>query len=143
MLSSEGVGPLVRIIGTVNVNVNLNLVEQHVTPSLEASTNRPAIFMPDSAPCHTVEHIKTILNKKMVQVMKWPAQSRDLNPIENLWHIIGENASKEQLSTVTEFWNKIEQEWKKITPELCIELVRSCGRRCAEVIKNKGFNTLY
>ena len=53
--------------------------------------------------------------------MKWPAQSPDLNPIEIIWHIIGENVHKEQPSSVTDVWNKIEQEWKKITSELCKE----------------------
>ena len=34
MFSSERVGTLVRINGTVNANVYRNLVEQHVIPSL-------------------------------------------------------------------------------------------------------------
>ena len=75
--------------------------------------------------------------------MKLPAQSPALNPIENFWLIIGENIRKEQPSTVADLWNKIEQEWKKITPEHRKKLVRSCGRSWAEVIKNEGFSTLY
>ena len=43
----------------------LNLAKQHVTPSLEASPNKPAIFMQDNAPCHTAQLVKIILNKKM------------------------------------------------------------------------------
>lgn len=143
MFSSEGVGPLVRIIGTVNANVYLNLVQQHVIPPLRASPNQPAIFMQDNAPCHTAKRVKDYFEQEDVEVMKWPAQSPDLNPIENLWKIIGDKVRERQPSTVTDLWTKIEQEWNKITPEFCKKLVRSCGRRCAEVIKNKGFNTSY
>ena len=62
----EGVVPLVRIIGTLNANVYLNLAEHHVTLSVEASPNQPASFMQDSAPCHSIQRVlKIILNKKM------------------------------------------------------------------------------
>ena len=98
--------------------------------------------MQGNAPCHTAKHAKNYFEED-VQVMKWPAQISDLNPIKNLWYIIGENVCKEQLSTVTDSWDKIEQEPKKITPKLCQALVRSCCRRCAEVIKNEGFKTSY
>ena len=56
--------------------------------------------------------------------MKWTAQSPDLSTIENLWQIIGENVCQEQPSTVTDLWDKIEQQWKKITSELCKKIVK-------------------
>ena len=56
--------------------------------------------------------------------MKLPAKSPDLDPIENLWHIIGDIVRKEQPSTVTDLWNKMKQEWKKISPKLCKKLMR-------------------
>ncbi|CAM4660177.1 unnamed protein product [Leuciscus chuanchicus] len=46
-------------------------------------------------------------------------------------------------TTVTELWKSLDQEWTKITPEQCENLVMSCGRRCAEVIKSKGLYTSY
>ena len=57
--------------------------------------------------------------------MKWPAQSPDLNPIENLWHIIGEKVRERMPTNVNNLWNIIEDEWQKITPELCSKLSRS------------------
>ena len=143
MFSSEGVGPLLRINGTVNAKVYRNIVEQQVLPLIRQSQLQPAIFMHDNAPCHTAKLVKDYLQQESIEVMKWPAQSPDLNPIENLWKIIGEKVRERTPTTVDDLWAKIEEEWKRITPELCKKLVRSCGARCSEVIKYKGFHTSY
>ena len=37
----------------------------------------------------------------------------------NIWHIIGEKVRKRTTVNVSESWNTAEDEWKKITPELC------------------------
>ena len=143
MFSSAGVGPIIRIKGAVIANVYRNLLEQKVIPSLKESPIQPAIFIHDYAPCHTTKRVKQYLTEENIDVMDWPAQSPYLNPIENLWHIIGEQVRKRIPTTVDHLWSIIEDEWNKITPELCQKLSKSCGRRCAEVIENKGLHTSY
>lgn len=73
--------------------------------------------------------------------MKWPAQSPDLNLIDNFWKIIGNKVMAN--ITVTELWKKLEEEWKKIEPEQCEKLVESSMYRCAEVIQTKARYTFY
>ena len=120
-----------------------NLLEQKVIPSLQESPMQPAIFMHDNTPCHTAKRVKQYLTEENTDVMDWPARSLDLNPIKNLRHIIGEQVRERTPTTVDHLWSIIEDEWNKITPELCKKLSRSCGRRCADVIKKKGLYTSY
>ncbi len=42
------------------------------------------IFQQDVAPAHTAKSTKSWLNGHGVSVLDWPANSPDLNPIENL-----------------------------------------------------------
>ncbi len=42
------------------------------------------IFQQDLAPAHTAKSTKSWLNDHGVGVLDWPANSPDLNPIENL-----------------------------------------------------------
>ena len=64
MFSSEGVGPLVRIIGTINTYVYVNIVE-HVTSSLEPSPNQPVILYRSTHSAILQSVLKIILNNKM------------------------------------------------------------------------------
>lgn len=143
MISSKGVGPIVRLFGTVNAEIYKQLLQQHVIGSLDLVSNQPSIFMQDNAPCHKAKKVMSYLEDEGVEVMDWPAQSPDLNPIENVWKIIGERAQTRNPQNQNHLWDLLKEEWEKITPNFCKKLIQSCSQRCNEVIKNKGMFTKY
>ena len=55
--------------------------------------------------------------------MDWPAENPDLNPIENVWKIIGGRARRKNPRYQEEHWRDIEIEWKAITPSYCSQLI--------------------
>ena len=83
------------------------------------------------------------LSEQDFEIMDWPPQSPDLNPIENLWKTLGVKIMERNPTNTEDLWVKLQEEWSKISIEDCQELIHSCSRRCAAVIKIKGSFTKY
>ena len=46
------------------------------------------IFQQDGAPCHTSKMMKSWFQDSKIELLDWPGNSPDLNPIENVWAIM-------------------------------------------------------
>ena len=76
--------------------------------------------------------------------MYWPAQSPDLNPIENLWNQVSCIVGKNKPKTRRELIEQVIAAWfQVITSEELKKLVDSLSRRCKLVIDNQGWPIKY
>jgi hypothetical protein len=75
-----------------------------------------------------------------VRCLKWPPQSPDINPIENLWAIIKARRQKKfgTPNTKAEIIEQIFDIWDNIEPELVEKLADSANKRVNMVLKLKG-----
>ena len=142
MFSSQGTSPLVRLQTRVNAQIYKNIVQDHV-PIIQNSGFDRATFMQDNAPCHKAKVVTSYLSEQDFEIMDWPPQSPDLNPIENLWKTLGVKFLERNPTNTEDLWLKLQEEWSKISIEDCQELIRSCSRRCAAIIESKGSFTKY
>ncbi len=102
------------------------------------------IFQQDLAPAHTAKGTKSWFNDHGVAVLDWPANSPDLNPIENhLWAIIKRKMRDTRPNNADDLKAAIKATWASITPEQCHRLIGSMPRRINAVIHAKGGTTKY
>ena len=75
--------------------------------------------------------------------MKWPANSPDLNPIENLWSVLKRRIYQDgrQFKTKNELWEEIQPVSKSLKPESVRNLVKSVDNRLFDVIQKRGTHT--
>ena len=94
MISAASTGLLVRLHNKINTTVYKEILKKHVLPNLKTAINQLAVFMQNNALFHTAKSLKTFLSEEDVTVMEWPAQSPDMNPIENVWKLLNERAKE-------------------------------------------------
>ncbi len=143
-MSSAGVGPLCFLKTNVTASVYQEILEHFMLPSADQLfKNADFIFQQDLAPAHTAKSIKSWLSDHGVGVLDWPANSPDLNPIENLWGIVKRKIRNKRPKNADELKATVNETWASIPPQQCHKLITSMPRRIEAVIKAKGAPTKY
>ena len=104
------------------------------------------ILLEDNDGCHgTKSDDNVVINhKRTLQGFKWyanPAQSPDLNIIENCWRIIKQRVKERKPTTVEELKRYILEEWDRLPQEKINEMVDSMPNRIKECLKRRGLQT--
>ena len=146
-MTYDGVGPLIMVPGTVTGRKYREILKQNFLPLVAERQKRllQTILQDDNAPVHRANVVTSWKTRNKVKSLEWPAQSRDLNPMENLWMVLKRAISSRNPSpqTVADLQVIIREEWDKIPKETVQTLVKSMPKRALEVIKAKGFVTKY
>ena len=76
--------------------------------------------------------------------MEWPGNLPDLNPIEELWKLLGDRTMQKKLWTQEELINDLIHVWHhELDVNNMRNLVESMPWRCSAVIQVKGGSTKY
>ena len=150
-------GPLVLVEGTLNSDKYIELLKRHLLSFLnnlnEGGELIPwyffqeenYIFQDDNAPCHASIKTKSWKEDNSIKILPWPAQSPDLNPIENLWNELETKIRKRRPMprNKNDFFAALKEEWYKIDESQLIRLVKSMPNRISAVLENKENLTKY
>ncbi len=143
-MSSAGVGPLCFLKSTVNAAIYQEILEHVMLLSADQLYgDAEFIFQQDLAPADTAKGTKSWFNDHGVTVLDWPANSSDLNPIENLWGIVKRKMRDTRPNNADDPKATVKETWASIPPQQCHKLITSMPRRIEAVIKAKGAPTKY
>ncbi len=136
-ISMRGTTNLSVIAGTVDSRVYQNILNENI-PTMSALYPDGYILQQDNARPHTSRTTIEFFKKYRLVVLKWPAGSPDLNPIENLWAIMKRKLERAQKRTISEWKAEIEKIWSDIRPDVIKSFIESMPRRIQMVIEADG-----
>lgn len=146
-MSRDHVGRLQVLEGTVNADKYIkDVLQTKVLTSAGDIFGDGAsfVFQQDGAPCHTAKKCLAWFRQNKVELLEWPGNSPDLNPIENLWARLKKAVAAKRASNKRELIEAVISSWYHIiSPADLHQLVDSMPRRCQAVIKAKGYPTRY
>ena len=134
---------LIQINGNLNSNRYVaEILCLHVVPH---ATGNGFILMDDNVRPHRGRVVTEFLAGAAIELMVWPANSRDLNPIEHLWHQLKHSVYGRiaEYSTLEDLTQLLQEELTGIPQQRVSRLVNKMRRRCLEVIEKRGGYTHY
>lgn len=143
-ITTKGVGYLVKIKEKLTKELYKQILEEDLFGTFDYYDMDPSkiIFQQDNDPEHTAKLVEKWLENQEFVTMDWPAQSPDLNPIENMWALLKNRLYcnyERPPNGMLELWDRTAEVWHKITAEECQKYINTMPQRCHDVIKAKGY----
>ena len=120
------------------------ILDAALIPFISEKFPRSHRFMQDNDPKHTSIHASDFMTENGINWWKTPAESPDLNPIENMWHELKEYIRREvKPKTKQELIDGIVSFWETVTVEKCCKYINHLKKVIPRVIELQGAATGY
>ncbi|KAG0861696.1 hypothetical protein G6F16_013080 [Rhizopus arrhizus] len=122
-ITYAGVGWMCKINGNMDKTLYKEILEDELERTIEYGTNKlglerhQVIFQHDNDPKHTSKLVKEYLEQQSYNILEWPAQSPDLNPIENMWSLLKRRLNDYETAPkgMNKLYERVTKVWESIT----------------------------
>ena len=150
-MAANGTGSLVFIddvtadrSSKMNSEVYRAILSAHIQPNATKLIGRRFTVQVDNDPKHTAKATQDFLKAKKWNILQWPSQSPDLNPIEHAFHLLKTRLKAERPTNKQQLKVAAVKAWQSISREETQNLsFENMGSRLQAVIDCKGFSSKY
>ena len=98
------------------------------------------VYMDDNARPHRSRAVTAYLQSEAVTSVPWPAMSPDLNPIEDIWDMLGRrmHAREPPVQNIRQVEAALHCEWQQLSQQGIRRLTGGMRRRVETVIQARG-----
>ena len=130
--------------GIMNKELYITILKQTLLPFVSSVNPDGHRMMADNDPKHTSRAATAFLEENGIHWWCTPAESPDLNPIENVWHALKEYIRREvKPKTKDQLVQGIQNFWKTFDEKKCSKYIRHLRKVIPKVISLEGAATGY
>ena len=141
-----GVGTLTSVNGNINSQKYIEILENNLWPVIVRHfPHGHYVFQDDNDPCPSILSTQCLHGRKWykwygINATSWPAQSLDINIIENIWLRLKRHLQsiKNSINSQEQLITEVTQYWKNIPVNYIRQLYDTIPSRLNEVIRMKG-----
>ncbi|KAG7158960.1 Transposable element Tcb2 transposase-like 3 [Homarus americanus] len=100
-------------------------------------------FMHDGAPGHKSKIVTKFLSDNETDMLEWPGNSPNLNPIKNAWNVMKNKIQEARPSNIKNLQEELKKLWVNMDVSYFASLAQSMHKRLQMVLKTKGNMTKY
>ena len=85
-----------------------------------------------------MNYLRSKEEEGVLEIMDWPPQSPDINPIELLWEELDRQVKNMRATNEQQLFDNLKMAWENLATEKLQKLVERLPRICAAIIKARG-----